>query len=326
MPPMTLYPPITSHPPMTSYPGWPRRIVQPAQAPRIETLAEAGQGWLWLDGAQDAELEEQVVALTPGFDHHWLWRDTAWAYTPPGYRHGPLLTRVNADLLQRFVEDWAPRQMGVLIIAPGDAHASTRLQSLHRMNAPDGLPLRFSLTATRQLEELCEGLAPHRLSELMGPIREVTWRTADADGAQWLRVDLRAFDAAAPVSAYEDIYPLHDADEDAINQASVEWFMRETARRTLPPDLAATDPAAHAKLLRQLAIFTNEASEIGLVIERDVRHYIGLRLRFPQQPFEKDAVLRKILTQQAVPGLQRLHHAEQRLNQIQPALASGLAT
>lgn len=313
-------------PPITSHPGWPRRIVQPAQAPCMETLAEAGQGWLWLDGAQDAELEEQVVALTPGFDHHWLWRDTAWAYTSPGYRHGPLLTRLNAGLLQRFVDDWAPRQMGVLIIAPDEAHACPHLQGLHRMNARDGLPLRFNLAATRQLEELCEGLAPHRLSELLGPIRGVTWRTADADGAQWLRVDLPDRDAVAPVSTYEDIYTLHEADEDAINQASFEWFMRETARRTLPPDLAATDPAAHAKLLRQLSIFATEAGQIGLVIERDVRHYIGLRLRFPQQPFEKDTELRTILARQTVPGLQRLHHAEQRLNHIHPVSASGLAT
>lgn len=313
-------------PPITSHPGWPRRIVQPAQAPCMETLAEAGQGWLWLDGAQDAELEEQVVALTPGFDHHWLWRDTAWAYTSPGYRHGPLLTRLNAGLLQRFVDDWAPRQMGVLIIAPDEAHACPHLQGLHRMNARDGLPLRFNLAATRQLEELCEGLAPHRLSELLGPIRGVTWRTADADGAQWLRVDLPDRDAVAPVSTYEDIYTLHEADEDAISQASFEWFMRETARRTLPPDLAATDPAAHAKLLRQLSIFATEAGQIGLVIERDVRHYIGLRLRFPQQPFEKDTELRTILARQTVPGLQRLHHAEQRLNHIHPVSASGLAT
>lgn len=313
-------------PPITSHHGWPRRIVQPAQAPGMETLAEAGHGWLWLDGAQDAELEEQVVALTPGFDHHWLWRDTAWAYTSPGYRHGPLLTRVNAGLLQRFVDDWAPRQMGVLIFAPDEAHACPHLQGLHRMNARDGLPLRFNLTATRQLEELCEGLAPHRLSELLGPIRGVTWRTADADGAQWLRVDLPDRDAVAPVSTYEDIYTLHEADEDAINQASFEWFMRETARRTLPPDLAATDPAAHAKLLRQFSIFATEAGQIGLVIERDVRHYIRLRLRFPQQPFEKDTELRTILARQTVPGLQRLHHAEQRLNQIHPVSASGLAT
>lgn len=312
--------------PVTPHPGWPRRIVQPAQAPSVETLAGSGQGWLWLDGAQDADLEEKVVALTPGFDHHWLWRDTAWAYSSPGYRHGPLLTPVNADLLQRFVEDWAPRQMGVLIFASDDAHASPHLQALHQMLAPDGLPLRFNLTATRQLEELCEGLAPHRLSEWFGPIRGVIWRTPDADGAQWLRIDLPDSDAAAPMSGYEDIYTLHDADEDAINQASFEWFMRETVRRTLPPDFATTDPAAHAKLLRQFSIFATEAGQIGLVIERDVRHYIGLRLRFPQQPFEKDTELRTILAQQTVPGLQRLHHAEQRLNQIHAVSASGLAT
>lgn len=308
--------------------GWPRRTVRVVQAPSMESLTGldtstgtgSGTAWLWLDGARSATLEHEVSALKPGFDHHWLWRGTNWEYQPPGFRHGPLLTPVTAPLLQAFVDDWAPRQLGVLLFAGDDAPGSTYLKQLHLMQAPDGLAMRFNLTATRQLEELCEGLSTHRLADLMGPIRGLIWRSADEAGAQWLQADIPASSDAA---FDHEGFALSSDDEDAVNRASFDYFMRETARRHVPADLATSNPTAHAKLLHQIALFADEAGQINLQLERDVRHYITLRLRFPQSPFENDAELRANLARREVSGQLRLNQAQLRLNKITAGLASG---
>ena len=314
--------------------GWPRQTLRVVQAPSMDSLADdrasadtdscpgygSASAWLWLDGAQSATLEHEVSSLQSGVDRHWLWRGTDWEYQPPGYRHGPLLTPVTAPLLQAFIDDWAPRQMGVLLFAGDDAPASAHLKHLRLMRAPDGLPMRFNLTATRQLEELCEGLPADRLAQLLGPIQRLIWRTADDAGALWLQADVPVPNETAPDPRG---FALSAAEEDAVNRASFAYFMREAVRRHVPADMATKHPAAHAKLLHQIALFTDEAGLINLRLERDIHHYIELRLYFPQLPFEKDAELRANLARRDESGLLRLNHAEHRLNTITAAMASG---
>ncbi len=69
----------------------------------------------------------------------------------------------------------------------------------------------------------------------------------------------------------------------SIAPASITSCARQRVRH-VPADLATSNPTAHAKLPHQTALFADEAGQINLQLERDVRHYITLRLRFPNRP------------------------------------------
>ncbi len=64
---------------------------------------------------------------------------------------------------------------------------------------------------------------------------------------------------------------------------------------------------------RQLVVFLEEAEGFGFLLERDIRFYMELRLRYPQDAFSNDQEIRSLLGQS---DIQRLFDINDRLNQI----------
>ncbi|MGO4327408.1 DUF4123 domain-containing protein [Cupriavidus sp. 2TAF22] len=305
--------------------GWPRQRVRGVQEPAWHDMPDMPRRWLWLDGAENADLEAEVRAITGRFDHQWIWRETEREYQPPGYRHGPLLVPLDKALLEHFLAHWAPRQAGLLLFSrDDDAGLLGHLQQLHQLIAADGLPLFYSLGAPRALEELCEGLPAPRLAETLGPIQTLVWRTPEEQGGQWLCADNP--DAHAPALSPRHHVALTSEDEAALGHASHAWFMRDNVRHFTRLHAAFADPANQQELCRQLTAFATEAEKLALTLERDVRHYMALRLAYPQAPFATDAELRAGLTQRHMAGLQRLHALEDRLRRISPIPEKGPST
>ena len=70
------------------------------------------------------------------------------------------------------------------------------------------------------------------------------------------------------------------------------------------------------RMRRQLVVFLEEAEGFGFLLERDIRFYMELRLRYPQDAFSNDQEIRSLLGQSDIQGLQRLFDINDRLNQI----------
>jgi hypothetical protein len=288
--------------------------VKTVDAPDWPSLSAYHGAWLCLDGAYSDTLETEVQGIARDFQHQWIWRGTSLEYQPPGYRHGPLLVPLSKLLLAHFISTWAPEQSGLLLMSQALGQQLVgHLQQLHQVLAADGMPLTFSLTAFRQLEEFCEALTPERLAQLLGPIQCLIWNAGHEQGGQWLRVD--TFEAPAP-GQYLRLTP---TEEEALDQASHAWFLRNSARLLAQrnPSLALSEH--RNEFHRQLQVFAREAKKFGLDLERDARHYMTLRLNYPQAPFKNDPQLNALLTQFDMPGRQRVQAMEDRLRQLVPS-------
>ncbi|WP_342705465.1 DUF4123 domain-containing protein [Burkholderia arboris] len=289
---------------------WSRQVVSTLPCTSWATLEQGPHPWLCLSGVHSKALEEDVQAITKGFDYRWVWRNTAWEYGSPGYREGPLLVPLDEAVYAHAVDHWITRQAGLILLAPADGDDLViHLQRLRQLTAPDGFPLGFSLHAARQLEELCEALPTERLSELFGPIQRLIWHADDERTVEWLFADAPATDRPQTVTD-EPIALTHD-DEFALDQASFAWFMRDCAREFRHRFPVYDHPDNEPVLRRYLIHFANEAIDrLALTAERDVRHYMELRFRYPHDFFATDASLRNILLQRQVKGKQRLSNAE----------------
>ncbi|SAK83802.1 hypothetical protein AWB80_05549 [Caballeronia pedi] len=295
-------------------PDWSRHVVQEVAEPAFAELQKAARPWLWLDGAASDTLEAEVMAITHRFDHRWVWRGTEREYQGPGYRQGPLLVPLDTALFDHFLTHWAVPGIGLVLLSEADESTLiTHLQALHQIIAADGGPLRFSLAARRPLEELCEALPPHRLAELLGPIKTLSWAAEAVAPAMWLRIEAPANYTSSFVPAHA--FTLTTSDEAKLDRASMAWFMRDTVRRLREnypsqANLIDTDECA-----QHLALFADEARRLELRLERDVRQYLALRLVYPQESFERDAVLRASLMKLDVSARQRMMDLEDRLQQ-----------
>lgn len=292
---------------------WPRQVVNALPHTSWAALQDGPRPWLCLNGACSEALEEDVQAVTKRFDYHWVWRNTVREYGVPGYRHGPLLVPLDEPLYGHAVAHWLRQSAGLILVGPDDGDVLIHhLQRLHVLTASDGLPIGFSLHAARQLEELCEGLPTSRLSELFGPIQRFIWHAGDEQTGEWLFADAPSGDRFRP-STDEPIALTQD-DEAALDRASFAWFMRDCAREFRRHFPAYDHPDNEPMLWRHLAHFAGEATDqLALVTERDVRHYMALRFRYPHEYFSQDAALRGALLQRQVNGRQRLFDAEVRL-------------
>lgn len=293
--------------------GWPRQRVRSVTAPSWEMLAAQPHVWLLLQAADRPGLQEEVQALVGDFQHHWVWRGSPLEYEPPGYQHGPMLLKLNAALLQRFCDSWAEEQAWLILIgteAPEPMLA--QLLSLHELTSANGQSLRFGLNSLRTLEEMCEAFSADLLACLFGPIQSFIWHSGKDQG-EWLQADAPGHFAATA----DDVRPmvLTSDDEAALDTASQAWFMRHFAQLMTRrfPIFAAADN--QLRLRRQLAVFAEEAAHFGFRLERDVRFYMELRLRYPQQALSQDAVVKSLLRQTSVQGLQRLFEISDRLRQ-----------
>lgn len=297
-------------------PGWPRQHVKVAAAPDWATLQAGPRPWLWLSGECSESLEADVRRLTQRFDHQWVWLDTEWQYESPGYQQGPMLVPLDAALFDHFLETWAPQRAGLLLLGPDDEHELlVHLRQLRLIIAADGLPLTFSLGASRQLEELCEGLPDERLAQLFGPIACLIWRAGGEHATEWLQADAPT---AMPGAALADgrHLTLTPEDEAALDRTSHAWFMRDTARLLTSRHPALASALTATQLYAQLMAFDREADSLALSLERDARRYMELRFVHPQASFAHDALLREQLARRHVPARQRLQEAEERLQQI----------
>lgn len=294
-------------------PQWSRQVVNTLPCMNWPTLQQGLRPWLWLSGAHSETLEEEVQAITNGFDYRWVWRNTAWEYGSPGYRQGPLLMPLDEALYAHAVDHWLTQQAGLILLGPDDdGDLVVHLQRLRQLTAADGFPLGFSLHAARQLEELCEGLPAGRLSELFGPIQRLIWYAGDKQAGEWLFADAPLADRAASVT--NEPIALSLDDEAALDHASLAWFMRDCAREFRQRFPAYGNPDNEPVLWRYLKRFVSEATDqLALTTERDVRHYMELRFQYPHEFFAKDATLRDVLLQRQVKGKQRLFDAEARL-------------
>ncbi|MFD4841560.1 DUF4123 domain-containing protein [Achromobacter sp. NPDC058515] len=306
------------------YPDCSRRVVEEIAAPEWPALQQGPRPWLWLNGAHNENLEAEVRAITRRFDHQWVWRGTDLEYQHPGYRRGPMLVQLDDALLEQFLFGWGPQAGVILRVGDHGPELLGHLQRLHQLIAADGLPVSFSLGAARHLEELCEALPAIRLAELLGPIQALVWRGPEDQGAQWLQA--RNAHAPAPSLAPDRYFTLTASEESALDHASKAWFMRDSVRHFSRRDPRWGGPANQLELSRQLTTFAEEAERIAVGLERDVRHYMALRLAYPQAPFMMDAVLRMHLSQHQVAGLQRMYALEDRLRQTVDANAPGSAT
>lgn len=276
-------------------------------------LEQQARPWLCLNGAHSQTIENDVQAVTKGFDYRWIWRDTAWEYESPGYRHGPLLLPLNEAKYTCALDQWLRRQAGMILLGPADGDTLVaHLQHLHHLVGADGVPISFSLHAARQLEELCEGLSPNRLSAMFGPIHRLIWHAGEDPSGEWLSAD--APDLEQPMPALGEPIALTDVDQTALDHASFAWFMRDCMRDFCKRIPACGDPRNQAMIWRHLGLFVREATEqLALTTERDVRHYLELRVRYPQALFVNDAELRGVLVNRHVQARQRLIEVEARL-------------
>jgi len=295
---------------------WTRRVVKALPCPDWATLEQETRPWILLDGAHSDTLENDLLQIRRGFEYRWVWRDTPREYRNPGYRHGPLLVPLDEALFTHAVEHWLRQQAGIILVAPDDIDLLVaHLQQLHQLTGTDGFPLRFSLNGARALEEFCEGLTAHSLSRLFGPIQRFIWYAGDELQGEWLGAGSSVQGQAAP--ALDEPIVLTKADEISLDQASLAWFVRHCVRSIRRQTPAYDDPKNETALWRRTDLFVREAADqLALTLERDVRHYVDLRFRYPQDFFAKDGVLRKILIERHIPGKQRLVDAEARLSAL----------
>ncbi|WP_020202194.1 hypothetical protein [Cupriavidus sp. WS] len=293
--------------------GWPRQVVRVIDTPNWAQLETGLTAWLWLNGAHSTELESEVQALTGPFSLYWVWRGTPREYEPPGYRRGPMLLPLSAPLLEKFISAWGPEQAGLILVGPAEPQPLLQhIQALDHFTGSDGQPIAFRLDALRTLEEICEALPSEQLARVFGPIQSLIWH-AGQNVDEWLRI-------RTPVTASGDLQDgqqiaLTGSDEAALNLASRAWFMRDFAclmTRRFPVFSTKED---QLRLRRQLTIFVDEANSFGFSLERDLRFYMELRLRYTQKAFVEDRLIQDLLRQTSIQGLQRLFDISDRLSQ-----------
>ncbi|SEI38769.1 DUF4123 domain-containing protein [Achromobacter sp. NFACC18-2] len=292
---------------------WSRRVVQTLPCMNWATIQPERRPWLCLDGAHSQTLEQDVQAITKNFEYRWVWRDTAWEYGSPGYRHGPLLIPLTEARYAHAQDNWLHQRVGLILLGPEDGdNLVAHLQTLHWLRGADGSTISFSLHAVRQLEELCEALPPHRLAALFGPIHRIIWYAGTERSGEWVCADAPAWEQAS--SGQDEPIALTEFDEISLDHASLAWFMRDCVRGFRQHIPAYAHPDDEPALWRHVDLFVKEATDqLALTTERDVRHYLELRLRYPQEFFVKDAALRGVLVKRHVQGKQRLIEAEARL-------------
>lgn len=293
---------------------WRRRRVIETEAPAPSLCNEPRQAWLWLDGAQIPTLLDDAIALQHQFDHHWIWRDTDWEYAGDGYRSGPLLMPLDDAVLHHFLNDWAQPGKGLILLGENGPAIVNHLQQVRQITLCNGDRVNFRLNASRTLEELCEGLSPNRLAELLGPIQALIWLEGDASLSPWLRAD-NLSPLPGRLFANGD-FTLNSHDEAAIDAASQAWFMRDAATQLTTRYPQVVEQLGDAEFVRQLQIFFEESQALGMQRELAVRKYLSLRLLYAEEPFRQDAVLRQLLKDQTVESYQRLQAVESRLKEL----------
>ncbi|EHK68160.1 DUF4123 domain-containing protein [Achromobacter arsenitoxydans] len=304
---------------VTKQSSWSRQVVDVMPSLNWAMLQQGPRPWLCLDGACSETLEEDVQAVTKSLDYRWAWRGTAWEYSFPGYRQGPLLVPLDEALLTFALDHWLRQQAGLILQGPDDRDSLlAHLQQLHQLEGSDGLPIGFRLHAMRSLEELCEGLPDDRRLDLFGPIQRFIWHSEAGSSGEWLYADSPATNQSA--SKPDSVITLTPNDEDALDQASLAWFMRDCARETCQR-IPAYGLAENERVLwGNLSCFVGEATDqLALTAECDVRRYVALRFEHPQEFFAKDAALREILVKKHLQGKQRLLEAEARLTTLASA-------
>lgn len=293
--------------------GWPRQVVREVDVPNWAQLEVGPKPWLWLNGAHSPELESEVQALAGPFSIQWVWRRTPREYEYPGFKQGPMLLPLNASLLEAFTGKWGPEQAGLILLGPEDPQLLLRhLRDLNQLTGSDGQPISFQLNALRTLEEMCEASPSEQLVRLFGPIESTIWHAGD-DLAEWLQMPALG-SPFSDVDAGPQII-LTGSDEAALNLASRAWFMRHFARLMTRrfPIFSTEEP--QLRLRRQLGLFAEEAQHFGFQLERDIRLYMELRLRYPQEAFTKDSQVHELLRLTNIQGLQRLFDISDKLRQ-----------
>ena len=292
---------------------WARRVV--STLPRLDwtTLEQGPRPWLCLDGAKSDSIEKDVLEITGAFEYRWIWRDTAREYRNPGYRRGSLLVPLNETLFAHALVHWLRQQIGFILLGEEDnGNLIAHLKQLHQLTGTDGFPVNFSLNGARALEEVCEGLTTHSLSRMFGPIQRMIWYAGNEHQGEWLVADSPGIGLAMPI--LDEPIALTKADEASLDHASLAWFVRDCVRNIRQQTPAHHDPNNEPVLWRRVDLFIREAADqLALTLERDVRHYVDLRICYPQDFFAKDNVLREILTSRLIQGKQRLVDAEARL-------------
>ncbi|MFD4841306.1 DUF4123 domain-containing protein [Achromobacter sp. NPDC058515] len=304
---------------MNELPGaqqWLRQVVRALPSIDWPALQQGPRPWLCLNGAHSEALESEVRAFTKRFDYRWVWRDTAMEYGAPGYRQGPLIVPLDEPLFVHALDHWLPQQAGLVLLGPDDADTlAGHLKGLHQLVGPDGQPVSFSLHAVRQLEELCEGLGPSRMAEIFGPMERLIWYAGDKREGEWLTAqNPRASDGGEELGGSP---VLTVVDEEALDQASYAWFMRDVEREFNRRFPEYANAESQPLLVAHMATFAHEAQhQLAFSTERDIRHYMALRFQYPQDFFAKDTDLKAILVRREVAGRQRLLDAESRLAEL----------
>ncbi|MDR3410837.1 MAG: hypothetical protein P4L87_07840 [Formivibrio sp.] len=295
--------------------AFPYKNIHLVAKPVLSTLSEEHQPWLCLNGALVDTLDDDVRALTKRWVHHWVWRGTDWEYTTPGYRHGPLLVPLNEALLDTYLATWAPMGMGPIVLGPANPDTLiAHLQNLRLISAADGNPAFFSLTALRQIEEMAEGLPAHRFSEVLGPIQGLIWQNGKGDTRQWLRADNPSSQTLAMRA--ENRFALDEAEEEALGQTSHWRFLRDAARQFTEQYPERIRPLGAEELARRLVMYAGEAVKLEMTNERDMRHFMRLRLIYPQRFFDRDEMLRATLGDLKSNARLRLSECELRLQHL----------
>lgn len=289
--------------------SWDLHRVREVLALTSNDIAEMG-AWLWLDGARLHEPDTGLSTLIKDFSSTWVWRNTHWEYAGAGYRAGPLVTPLTAAALESFNSIWAVQGIGMILLTPAPrAELAAHLQRLRSIDTADGERLGFNLGDTRRLEELGEGLCPATLARLLGPLDAVLWPDMAHGKLSWRQLD-------NPMPGVMDIgdgVALLVEDEAGLTHARRQAYLRHAAAGftvAYPKHVASLGDEG---LERQLIAFASEADALDITREADAIRYLGLRLRYPQAPFETDTVLRAHLTDLRIDARQRVFELEHRL-------------
>lgn len=297
-----------------------RRVVHTVPCPDWTALEQGPRPWLYLRGSDSETLQKEVHTVSDRVDQQWMLHS---ADQERGVLDYPLLVPLDEPLYAHAMEHWLRQQTGLIVLGPDDGDTLVRhLQRLHTVTASDGFPVGFSPHAMRALEELCEALPAERLAKLLGPIQRLVWYSGDLQTGEWLcaNAPLTALSATADEMPADDAevgtpaLTLTESDEAALDQASHAWFMRDCVREFRQRFAAYATAEQQPLLWKHLAKFAHEAcAPLGFTTERDMRHYMALRLTYPSACFAEDSPLWEILMAKQLEIPQRLSAAQEQL-------------
>lgn len=288
-------------------------------APDYGALTGEGHVFVWLDAAY---AEELGIALA---DADRVWPEGACAYRLTGWNSAALV-EADPSLLERLRQQDGLASAYALLISRGDqATVARQLRRLRHVTIDGGARACLEFGQARELEMLSLGLTDTRWSRLLGPIDRVLWPLGDQARQRIWRTAANPVPGQMASSLSVDGQmvlgrgDLGEEEADALEVAAFDAFVTITEQRlraTMPEQTAAL---SEAQLGMQMRLWSQQAEDVGIVLEPDIESYLRLRLSYPEAAFLIDQPAGNVLAQSQLPARLRLEEARWLLQRAAPA-------